>query len=33
MVRKIIETSQDCVTIARTSDGTYREVNESFLKQ
>ena len=33
MVRKIIETSPDCITIARTSDGTYREVNEAFLRQ
>lgn len=32
MVRKIIETSPDGITIARTSDGTYREVNEAFLK-
>jgi PAS domain S-box-containing protein len=33
MVRKIIETCPDCITIARTSDGTYREVNEAFLRQ
>lgn len=30
MVRKIIETSQDCVTIARIADGTYRDVNQAF---
>ena len=33
MVRKIIATSQDAVTIARMSDGTYRDVNDAFLKQ
>ena len=32
MVRKIIETSPDSVTITRFSDGTYREVNQAFLR-
>lgn len=33
IVRKIIETSPDGITIARTSDGTYRAANEAFLRQ
>jgi PAS domain S-box-containing protein len=33
MVRRIIDTIPDCVTIAQISDGTYREINEAFLKK
>ncbi len=33
MIRKVFETSQDAVTIARMSDGTFRDVNESFFRQ
>jgi two-component system sensor histidine kinase/response regulator len=33
MIRKIFATSQDAVTITRIADGTYREVNDSFLQQ
>ncbi|MBV8361096.1 MAG: PAS domain S-box protein [Deltaproteobacteria bacterium] len=32
-LRKIFEASPDCITLARLSNGTFQEVNDSFVKQ
>jgi two-component system, sensor histidine kinase and response regulator len=33
MLRKIFETSPDCITVARLADGAFQAVNDSFVKQ